>query len=158
VRALAEFVLVIGAALGWVTRGARIQRRAAQAIQRAGGQVCYEYQGTETWHGVRLPRWLVDAIGIDYVGNIRLVNLSPQGSDAELVYVADLPRIEELNLHGSSVTERGLAELEDLNSLLWLNLDKTRVTDGGLAHLGALSRLQDLSLTAPRSPTPGWST
>jgi hypothetical protein len=73
VRALAVFVLVIGAALGWVTRGSRIQRRAAQAIQRAGGQVCYEYQGTETWHGVRLPRWLVDAIGIDYVGNIRLV-------------------------------------------------------------------------------------
>jgi hypothetical protein len=37
VRGLIVLVLVIGAALGWFVRGARTQRDAVAAIERAGG-------------------------------------------------------------------------------------------------------------------------
>jgi hypothetical protein len=148
VRALAAVVLVVGAAFGWLARGERIQRRAALAIRRAGGQIGYDYPATGTWRRIRVPRWLGDAIGDDFLGNIRLVILQGRGTDVELAQVANLPRLEYLDLYGATLTDRGLAHLEHSRDLCWLNLCKTGITDAGLAHLARLDRLQDLYLDA----------
>ncbi len=70
VRGLLVLVLVIAAALGWLVRGARTQRHAVAAIERAGGSVGYHsgwthspFPDAQEWWA---PKWLVDAIGIDY--------------------------------------------------------------------------------------------
>jgi hypothetical protein len=149
VRTMAAAVLITAALLGWLVRGARVQRQAAFAIWRAGGYVTYDYPGTGTWRGIPVPRWL-EAIGIDYIGNIRSVSLQERGSDAVLAHVAHLHRVDNLDLYGSAVTDRGLADLEDLNELTWLNLDGTGICDEGLAHLARLTRLEDLYLDGSR--------
>ena len=45
-RALIVLVLLIGGCLGWLARGARIQRDAVAAIKDAGGNVEFDWQ----WH------------------------------------------------------------------------------------------------------------
>jgi hypothetical protein len=74
VRGLIVLVLVLGAGLGWLVRGARIQREAVAAITIPGGAVRYDWEGTiegfvpegKLW----APRWLVDLIGVDYFGHV----------------------------------------------------------------------------------------
>ena len=44
VRGLIVVVLVVGGWLGWIVRGARIQREAVAAITRAGGRVAYDWE------------------------------------------------------------------------------------------------------------------
>src|SRR5262245_46876506 len=79
VRGLIVVVLVIGIWLGWIVRRARIQREAVAAIKNAGGFVAYEWEwangtlipGAKPW----APRWLVDLIGVDYLGRVTDVQL-----------------------------------------------------------------------------------
>jgi hypothetical protein len=42
VRGLIVLVLIIGAGLGWIVQGARVQREAVSAIRRDGGVVSYD--------------------------------------------------------------------------------------------------------------------
>ena len=44
VRGLMVLTLIIGGGLGWLGRGARIQRNAVAAIQKAGGTVAYDWE------------------------------------------------------------------------------------------------------------------
>ena len=44
VRGLIILVLVIGGWLGWAVHNARIQREAVAAVERAGGEVMYDWQ------------------------------------------------------------------------------------------------------------------
>jgi hypothetical protein len=74
VRGLIVFVLVMGAWLGWTVRGARIQREAVAAIEKAGGSVCYDWQ-LRNRSGIPVggpwaPRSLVDLIGVEYFGHV----------------------------------------------------------------------------------------
>ena len=79
VRGLVVVVLVIGAGLGWLVRNARIQRDAVAVIERGGGGVSYDWDlqsasisaAGKPW----APSWLVDLVGIDYFGHVRLVGL-----------------------------------------------------------------------------------
>src|SRR5262245_58642988 len=74
VRALMVLVLITGGGLGWMLHRARVQRDAVAVLQRAGGQVTYDWEWangmpvpyeTPLW-----PRWLVDAIGIDCLSHV----------------------------------------------------------------------------------------
>ena len=91
VRALIVLVLLIGGVLGWIVRGARIQRDAVAAITQAGGEVFYDWQ----WHnGLAIPGgkppapgWLIDTFGVDYFANVVSVDLQPEATSALLVHV-----------------------------------------------------------------------
>src|SRR5438552_3500910 len=96
VRGLIVLVLLIGAGLGWIARGARLQRDAVTAIQKAGGSVQYDWEG---------PKWLAGLIGVDYFGHVVTVAMTKRGSDAELMLIADLARLEGLKLEDSPVTD-----------------------------------------------------
>jgi hypothetical protein len=164
VRALAAIILLIGAVFGWLVHRAHLQRDTIAAIKRAGGEVWYDWQFRGNSNvpnaGPDGPKWLVDALGVDYFGNVSAVAAqTPKFSDQELGLVANLQKLERLNLNGSSITDAGLAavralrnldalllvathtsdaglvNLKDLSRLTLLDLDQTRVTDGGLAHL-----------------------
>ena len=45
--------------------------------------------------------------------------------DAELALVKELPKVSELDLHGTSITDAGLANIEGLATLARLHLEKT---------------------------------
>jgi hypothetical protein len=151
VRGLLVIVLVSGAGLGWLVRSARIQRDAVAAIERTGGSVEYEsermtgnqpLQHRKQW----APKWLVDALGVDYFRRVVEVGLTDESSDAELAHVGRLPALVKLCLVEMKLTDAGLAHLEGLTNLSQLHLRDTQVSDAGLWHLKTLTNLSRLDL------------
>ena len=157
VRGLLLLILVIGCGLGWIAqivRTGQVQRRAVAAIYQAGGWVVYdtewdEDQNTSTWKP-RWPKWLVDQVGVDYLGNVVFINLHDRGTDEVLTHVGRLKHLKQLHRPGFAVTDAGLVHLGRLSDLQLLSLDDTQVTDAGLAHLKGLSGLKWLKLSRTR--------
>jgi hypothetical protein len=119
VRGLIVVVLVFGGWLGWTVRSARIQREAVAAITNARGHVTYDWRwskgksipGGKPW----APSWPVDLMGVDYFAHVTLVVVSG-ATDAELVQVGRLTRVQSLSLHGSCITDAGLSHLNGLHA------------------------------------------
>ena len=117
-RGLIVLVLVVGGWLGWLVRTAHIQRQAVAAIQQAGGSVIYDWAWKD---GERIPngrpwapQWLVDWLGADYFGSVICVSDgTSEWSDADMVPIGHLSRLEALALNSSRVTETGLANLKN---------------------------------------------
>jgi internalin A len=167
VRAMMILVLVLGAALAWLERRASVQREAVAAIQKSGGRVRYEWErkndnpvpnGRPGW-----PSWLVDRVGIDYFGNVVFVELSEKGSDAEMVHIGRLRRLEELYLYVSGashnpvsrLTDAGMVHIAGLKLLRRMVLSSNRVGDTGLAHLKELIGLKLLTITVTQATPDG---
>jgi hypothetical protein len=157
VRGLLVLILVIGCGLGWIARVVRIgqvQRRAVAAITQAGGWVVYDTdwddrQNASRWKP-RWPKWLIDQVGIDYVGNVVFINLHDRGTDLVMSHVGRLKNLKQLHRPGRAVTDVGLAHIGRLNDLQLLSLDDTQVTDLGLVHLNELSKLKWLKIGRTR--------
>jgi hypothetical protein len=144
------FVLILGGVLGWIVYQAHVQREAVAFITRSGGGVGYDW----SWSSGRIirngkpwcPRWWVDLIGVDYFGSVVLVLFPEGGSDADLVHIGRLARLDTLDIRSAAVTDKGLAELKGLNSLHTLHLGGTAISDVGMEHLERLTSLEWLSL------------
>lgn len=67
-------------------------------------------------------------------------------TDAGLRHLRGLHTITAVSLAGTHVTDRGLAELQHLPELRWLNLKHTRISDNGVRHLLHLRKLEHLNL------------
>jgi internalin A len=151
VRGLIVLVLVIGAGLGWLVRSAHIQRDAVAAIERAGGNVAYdwewEYAKSNPAGKPRAPRWLVKLLGVDFFGHV--TNVSDLiATDTSIVQIGSLTELERLSLSGSPVGDSGAAHFERLTKLRALELRGTNVTDVGLKHLKELKTLTYLGLNS----------
>ena len=150
-RWLSFLILLLAAALAWFANRANVQRDAAIAIQKSGGKVWYDWE----WQNdapipdamPRWPLWLVNSAGVDYFGNIVSVSLIRRATDAELVHVGHLARLERLEIHGSSLSAAGLAQLKGLTNLSGLFLRRSRLDDTGLAYLKGLTSLKVLDLS-----------
>ncbi len=116
--------------------------------------------------------WLRARFGRDFYADVVEVNLGFRGAtDASLIHLSALTKLESLNLDCSNVTDaglvhiatltrlrylelgactkvsdKGMAHLKELTGLNQLTLDRTQVRDAGLVHLAALSELQWLGL------------
>ena len=77
---------------------------------------------------------------------VSLQSAGKTAGDEELALVKQLPKVDQLDLRGTGVTDAGLANIEGLNSLTQLHLEKTGVTDEGLTHLKNLANLAYLNL------------
>src|SRR4051812_36620086 len=103
------FTLFLAILLAWVVERARIQRQAVAAIQGAGGSVNYNWELTPNPINIRnhqalfaptpsgrpwAPRWLVDLVGPDFFGSVKVVYLGPQEPDAFMGRVGQLDRLE----------------------------------------------------------------
>jgi hypothetical protein len=138
VRTLFVLVLLFGAGLGWLVRGARVQREAVAAIRHAGGGVAYDWSWSDgepiaagkPW----APAWLVDLVGVDYFGHVTFVALNAEPHDTAVVQVARLTEIQYLYLV-SSLCDADLTKLKVLRKLRLLELRGTRVTDAGIKAL-----------------------
>jgi internalin A len=145
-RAMLVVVLFLGCSLGWLVHRARVQRAAVDSVERVRGEVLYEWEykdgkyipGGRPWW----PRWLVSALGVDYLGSVVRVFVTQDGSDAVLDKISGLARLEELIFTSSSPSDGGLARLGGLTGLRYLDLSKSGVTDAGLSHIGTLTGLR----------------
>jgi hypothetical protein len=152
VRGLMVLTLVIGGWLGWIVRSTRVQREAVAAINGAGGSVLYDWQWV---HGRFIPTgrpgapgWLVDRMGNDYWGHVVYANVNERGSDTTLSYIAQLSRLEELELAMAPVTDSRLAHINGLSNLRVLSLNSAGVSNAGLIHLEGLRSLERLVLAS----------
>jgi Leucine-rich repeat (LRR) protein len=80
------------------------------------------------------------------LGHLRYGSLVTGLSDACLIPIQGLTRLEELSLAGNRITDDGIALIAGLHELESLDLTATDVTDAGLIHLHALKKLKSLSL------------
>lgn len=126
-------VLVIGVALGWVVRGAKVQRDAVAAIRLAGGTVIYEEPSG--WKGARGVRWLRSRLGTDLFD--RVVAAHRKGGDDRLMtQVGRLPHLDLLTLSHTEITDRGFSSVADLPGLTSVSLDRNpNLTGACLTHL-----------------------
>ena len=81
---------------------------------------------------------------------LRFSSSKVKPGDGELAILADLGRLDNLDLSGAPITNAGLEHLEHLTSLGFLNLSNTAVSDDGLRHLETLPRLRYLLLYGTR--------
>jgi hypothetical protein len=154
IRALIVLVLAIGVGLGWIVHRARVQRLAVAAIEQAGGKVEYDWQWTDHTTSPPTPplkpwpKWLVDAVGVDYLADVASVVFmgsleSPdnpdRASDDLMREVGRLGRLKVLCLYDSNqVTDAGLAHIGQLSSLRSLVVNSHNVSDAGLGSLREL--------------------
>lgn len=94
----------------------------------------------------------MDLVGVDYFGHATDASIVPASTsiDVVLMEVKRLTQLEEVHVHGSSVSNAGLAHLKGLGHLTTLCLRETRVTDAGLVHLKGLTKLAELDLSGTR--------
>jgi hypothetical protein len=101
VRGLIVLVLVTGGWMGWIVRGARIQREAVAAIEKAGGSVGYDGESNDPTYTLigkpRIRRPLGDLIGIDYFGRVTYVWLR-NPTDATIAQVGRLSHVQEFDI------------------------------------------------------------
>ena len=71
-------------------------------------------------------------------------------TDAGLVHLKGLTKLEFLSLSNTPVTDAGLKHLKELTKLQYLSLSNTKVTDAGLAHLKGLNNLTGLLLAGTK--------
>lgn len=67
-------------------------------------------------------------------------------TDAGMVHLRGLKKLEKFGISSEALTDRGLAELAFHKNLTRLDISRTRVTDTGLAFLSGLPQLKELHL------------
>ena len=85
----------------------------------------------------RLCTWLLEQLGRDFFFPVTKVDctlLVPLG-DEELIFVRNLPMLEELYLADTQVSDHGVKHLVTLSNLRLLVLIDTQVTDEGVESL-----------------------
>ncbi|HEV3343955.1 MAG TPA: hypothetical protein VG125_26510 [Pirellulales bacterium] len=162
-RTLLFVTAAVSVWLGLYVDRARRQQEAVRAIRAAGGWIYYDFQEQPRGSGKfdvrarsRLPKWLVDTLGEDFLFDAVEVNLvysydSGQRQDNKnlsgdlLPNVAALPKLKRLLLCHGQATDEGLTHvggLRDLEALyMW---EASEVTDEGLAHLTGLHKLKHI--------------
>jgi Leucine-rich repeat (LRR) protein len=153
VRGLMLTVLLMGAGLGWVVRSAHTQRDAVAAITASDGSVTYDWQWSpgkgpiakgQPW----APRWLVDRLGVDHFGSVVMVRLGSRTTDAVMAHVGRLSKLDGLSCSEMpKVTDAGVVHLRGLHRLEHLYLNRSGLTGACLVDIARLKSLKSLYLT-----------
>lgn len=89
-------------------------------------------------------------------GTVVRVELGPEGSDADLALLKDLPTVESLVADKRGVTDKGLESLEGHPTLKTLDLTLSGITNAGLAHLAKLPKFEEINLKRCDITAPGY--
>ena len=137
------------------------------ALQNSGARLQYDFESSSylprdiertrrklpagyflTSSGSKYPSWARRILGDAAFGSVVRVDLNGAGiRDADLVHLAGLPKLKELDLGGTKITGAGFVYLQD-TQLQSLVLAGTAVSDASLANLTRCSSLQHLDLQA----------
>ena len=79
-------------------------------------------------------------------GQVVRVELGPEGGDADLALLKELPAVEHLTADKRGVTDKGLESLAGHAALKTLDLTLSGITNSGLAHLANLPKLEEVNL------------
>jgi hypothetical protein len=99
--------------------------------------------------------------GLDFLNELNLARLnryrhaqygvaSAPLTDACLIHLQALPRLEKLTLAGNLITDSGLSQIATMVNLKTLDLEATEVSDAGLVHLEGMKNLKSVYLGATR--------
>ena len=89
-------------------------------------------------------------------GAVVRVELGPEGSDADLLLLKDLPTMEVLVGDKRGVTDKGLESLAGHPGLKTLDLTLSGITNAGMAHLDKLPKLEEVNLKRCDITAPGY--
>lgn len=150
-QALLIITALAGLAFAWVHH-ARQQQVAVVLLRKSNpaATVLYDVSPDDD-SDTALRTWVRKRLGVDYAATVTRVELS-YPTDADLVCVARLPRLEWLSLIRSvDLTDEGLAIVSRLKHLRTLTIfDAEQLTDEGLLRLGQLTSLERLQLDLGR--------
>ena len=76
-------------------------------------------------------------------------------TDAGLVHLNNLDRLERLHIMYLPITDSGLTHIKGLSELEILKLEQINITDAGLVHLHGLTQLQELTVRSTRVTAAG---
>ena len=100
----------------------------------------------------------LNELSLDRLGRFRPNSFGdrfPVLTDACLVHVQALPRLESLSLAGNQITDQGLSQLAAMPRLKSIDLSATEITDAGLTYLEGMKGLESVNLGATRVTTEG---
>jgi hypothetical protein len=145
-------LMTTGVCIGLALIGSRVrqQRRATASVESVLGRVLYDFQLSESSHfdlqrRSRVPKWLLDGLGVDYFHSVVAVDLdSPMVTDRTLQDVARLRQIRYLIISDSTITNAGLSHLGRLPCLRSLNINNSHVNNDSLPAIVSLSQLEEL--------------
>jgi hypothetical protein len=162
---LRTFLIVctlLALAFGWlgsILVRVRHQRAIVAQVQRAGGEVSYDYelaweQVDGHWQqkappGPKLVRLLV---GDDAYAHVELIDFREDRLvDVDLAWLSELPQLKRLYLSGTRITDNGIAQLAGAGlGLKFIGINCPNVTDRGVAHAARLPQLESLSIHGPK--------
>lgn len=153
-RTLMLFVTACALACSWLAvklKEAKRQHKAVEAIQKAGGQVHYDYQLDASGKEIagakpHTPVWLRNLIDEDLFDNVVKITA---WRDKQLQHIKDFPDLQSLDFYcGIDVTDNGMANLQYVPELCELRFgsSQSQVTEAGLAYIRPLARLRHLEL------------
>lgn len=135
--AVGGIMVCVIAARGWLYWGWKIERNAVDRLHVM--RVHWTPMGGERLKSLLGGySWLIERV--DYIA------IEAPATDADLVELGRLTRIEFLDLNGAKVTDAGLAAIEKLTHLRWIYLNDASISDEGLKHLVGFLRLEVLEL------------
>ena len=124
-----------------------IRMRAVLSVALVGLVVCVGCGPSQEEEAIAAIKALRGKFEVDENKAIVMVDLrGTKATDAGLVHLKGLTKLEGLLLAGSKITDAGMAHLKGLTKLEGLDLKGTKVTDAGLAHLKGLRNLGYLVL------------
>jgi hypothetical protein len=125
-------VVILGCAFGLVAhriRLARVQRDAVASIERAGGEVGYDFfweEGISFNNRLVAPKWMADRIGVDHFGSVKhvIVDITSLKSRVKRggAFLGD-PKLAD---------DRMMAQIGRLNALEMLAISGASATNAGL--------------------------
>ena len=148
-RTLFIVVTVFCVWMGIISKQAREQGLAVEAIQELGGEVVYEHESTSS--DPPGPEWLRRLIGDEYFFSVHGVDLKGWRVNTDSLPAISISRliIEGLGIGRGPITDAGLVNLQALTKLKVLDLSGTQITDTGLKHLKGLTNLEELYIGGP---------
>ena len=142
-RTLLAVMALASVASAWLAHERNEVRRRAEiiaTIEKLGGFVmCDERRPFR-------PRWLGPLLGDKSPGEVAVVSLENDITDADMYLLDGLTEVEGLYLDNCRITDAGLARLSGLTKLRMVDLYHTRITDAGLIHLAGLTKLESLNV------------
>jgi len=153
-RTMLAVVVLLSLPLGWFAlkmREAERQRRAVEAIRKAGGLVVYDYEMERLESRLQPdppgPEWLRKLVGEDLFWSVVFVHPSSTFADDDMPHLTELTKLETLHLSLTQVTDAGLKHLQALRNVTFVDLRSTQVTDAGLENLTGMTNLGTLYLS-----------
>ena len=146
---LAMLLLVITTlcvVLGWHAARSHRQSRAVAKLKQLEATIVYDYDHED--REPTGPTWLRRLLGPDAFDRVVAVEFrTPELiGDDEARWLGDLPDLKRLWLHGTRVTDAGMAHVGDLHQLEDLVIYGTALTDDGFRHLRDLRKLAHLNM------------